>query len=368
MATEVKLSGDALELPGGVRVTFVRTLRLPETGTYPLPPGLGTFPLRRVADYPDTVPAQWRERGGVMLPIYQREALWLKFTATTPAALKVAVGKVCAVSGKPWSDVLGQDPQNYLALPRQPWLDGINSGDGSVRQFVAVPMGLGATVEGQVTGTEQWGGVQLAVHGLTDIAREAWVNEQALHRPAPSDEGAPWLTAPYGAPMTPGAPMPVSPAAYGGAPSGPAPAPAAPPALGARPAGGDMRRRGSRAMGMGAGGTMRQEIYADRRPLEDYHRAADARIFVHLASAAEWQDITGEPAPSTPVTAQSYTQHGLPWFDYYAADAEDLAPATELAGVKPTGHWLADEHPNPPIEGDLPVISLGDKTVQDGNW
>ncbi|WP_436973856.1 hypothetical protein [Nocardia asteroides] len=156
MATEVTLSGDALELPGGVRITFIRTLRLPETGTYPLPPGLGVFPLRRVADYPDTVPEEWRRRGGVMLPVYQREAMWLRFSAAAPVALKVGVGKVCAVSGKPWSDELAQDPQNYLTLPEQPWMDGINSGDGTVRQFVAVPLGLGETVEGQVTGTEQW--------------------------------------------------------------------------------------------------------------------------------------------------------------------------------------------------------------------
>lgn len=33
-------------------------------------------------------------------------------------------------------------------------MDGIDSGDGTVRQFVAVPLGLGATVEGQVTGEE----------------------------------------------------------------------------------------------------------------------------------------------------------------------------------------------------------------------
>lgn len=38
---QVRISGAALELPGGVTVTFIRTLRLPETGTHPLPPGLG---------------------------------------------------------------------------------------------------------------------------------------------------------------------------------------------------------------------------------------------------------------------------------------------------------------------------------------
>src|SRR5689334_24175096 len=64
----------------GVRVTFQRTLRIPDDGrTYPLPPGLGAFPLRLVRDYAARVPAGWAARGGVFLPMYQREAMWLSF-------------------------------------------------------------------------------------------------------------------------------------------------------------------------------------------------------------------------------------------------------------------------------------------------
>jgi hypothetical protein len=77
----VKIVNDQLVL-GPVTVDFQRTLRIPETGLHPLPPGLGRFPLRRVSDYPDTAPAEWLARGGVMLPIYQREAMWLSFDAS----------------------------------------------------------------------------------------------------------------------------------------------------------------------------------------------------------------------------------------------------------------------------------------------
>ena len=58
------------------------TLRLPESGTHPLPPGLGEFPLRRVEDFPGTVPPRWLARGGVMLRVYLREALWLSFAGS----------------------------------------------------------------------------------------------------------------------------------------------------------------------------------------------------------------------------------------------------------------------------------------------
>ncbi|MEU4314514.1 hypothetical protein [Nocardia sp. NPDC024068] len=347
--TEIHLTGDSLELPGGARVRFVRTLRLPEEGTYPLPPGLGSFPLRRVADYPDTVPEQWRERGGVMLPVYQREAMWLRFGATVPTALKIGVGKVCAVSGNPWSGTLTRDPQNYVPLPRQPWLDGINSGHGTVRQFVALPLGLGATVEGQVTGSEQWGGVQLAVHGLTAAAREAWDREQEAARARRAEMRRRANTLPG--------------AGYGSAPLAQAPAGAAPAEPGAAP-----RRPGASPMGLGAGGRMRQQIFEDTRPVGDYRAEAHGRVFVHLASAAEWQEITGEPAPPTPVTAQAYAAQGLPWFDYYDADAGDLPPAPDLTAVQASGDWFPESEPDAPLEAPLPTYHLNDKPVQDGQW
>src|SRR5204862_7403701 len=99
---------------GCLTVSFQRTLRIPDDGrTYPLPPGLGEFPLRLVRDYAHRVPAAWARRGGVILPMYQREAMWLCFGGS-PHALKVGIGKVCAISGEPWSDGLRPYPQNYV--------------------------------------------------------------------------------------------------------------------------------------------------------------------------------------------------------------------------------------------------------------
>ena len=146
----------------------MRTLRIPDDGKdYPLPPGMGRFPIRRVSDYLDTVPEKWLETAqtSIFLPIYQREAMWLSFGGThwLPTALKVCAGRINAVSGEPWSEELQSegDGPDYLVCPDQPWLDGFNTGDGSIRQFVAMPLGLGYTVEGQVTGKEEHGGIQL---------------------------------------------------------------------------------------------------------------------------------------------------------------------------------------------------------------
>ena len=338
----VRIDGNTLRLPGGVAVRFVRTLRLPETGTHPLPPGLGEFPVRRVSDYGDRVPEAWRARGGVMLPVYLREAMWLSFAGTTePAALQVGVGKVCAVSGRPWSDRLSRDPQNYLVLPRQPWLDGINSGKGTVRQFVAVPLGLGATVEGQVTGEETWGGVQLQTFPLNARELSRWQEEE--RRRAERTRAFP-QAAGYGAAM----PMAAS----------------APAARAAAP-------RKAAAMGLGVGGSMRQEVYQDDRPLKDWSDEPAGRVFVHLVTPPEWRRITGEAPPPSPVDRAAYTRAGLPWFDYYDQDAEDLAPTDTLEGVKPVGDWIGDDHEpwqEPAPQQVKPLKDAPGKPVEDGDW
>jgi hypothetical protein len=61
-ASGVRLDLDQLVV-GDVAVAFQRTLRIPERGVHPLPPGLGRFPLRRVADYPGTPPRPGCKRG-----------------------------------------------------------------------------------------------------------------------------------------------------------------------------------------------------------------------------------------------------------------------------------------------------------------
>lgn len=139
------LDGQGLHIGRHLSVTFQRTLRIPDDGgSYPLPPGLGSFPIRRVEDYAERVPASWRAHGGVFLPMYQREAMWLSFQAHwPPVALKLGVGNVNAISGARWTDALDTADQDYLVCPDQPWLDGINSGDGTIRQFVAMPLGHG---------------------------------------------------------------------------------------------------------------------------------------------------------------------------------------------------------------------------------
>jgi len=153
------------------KISFHRTLRVPEDGNdYPLPAGLGAFPIHRVEDYADTVPPRWLDDGGFFIPLYQREALYIQFEGEEwcPTIAKVCVGQINAITGKSYSEKLSGHSQDYVVVPKQKWLDGINSGDGTVKQFVAMPLGQGYTIEAQITDEEKYGGFQLVVFEPVD--------------------------------------------------------------------------------------------------------------------------------------------------------------------------------------------------------
>ena len=332
---EVTTKRDTLLFGDGFTLNFQRTLRIPDDGgTYPLPPGLGTFPICRVEDYKAHVPGAWLEHGGVFIPMYQREALWISFIARywKPNAVKVAVGKVNAVSGKPWNQKLSAAENDYLVCPPQPWLDGINAGDGYIRQFVAMPLGMGYTVEAQVTGEEKFGGIQIIVYEpnpgrFPDQPPEV----RMAYRQAP--------TAELGM-------LPTVPAA-------------------------------AAEMGLAAGGRMKQKIYPDPHGLATWDENNFGRVYVHIVNSMMYREITGKEPPPTPVTAKTYSQYGFPWFDLYDDKMGDIAAPENLKKVKTVKEMdqekgFTAQQDDTPI--DVPPDKIikyhvdSDEEVSDGNW
>jgi hypothetical protein len=325
---DVTIHADRVQIGRHFSVGFERTLRIPDDGRdYPLPPSLGRFPVRRVADYADRVPAKWREHGGVLLPMYQREAMWLSFSGAQwrPNALKVAVGKVNALSGERYHERLATAAQDYVVAPPQPWLDGINAGAGFIKQFVAMPLGLGVTVEGQVTGEERHGGLQIVCF-----------------------DPKPGRFPDQPSPMRARAAMDM----VGGA------VPPAPAAAAAE-------------MGLAAGGRMRQHIYPDPHGVDTWDQDTFGRVFVHIVNSQLWREITGEPVPPTPIDARAYTDAGLPWFELYDDQLGDIEPSEVLANVKSVAdkdaqHGFTGQQDDTPLQTPN-VKPLGDQ-VPDGKW
>ena len=76
-----------------------RTLRVPDDGkSYPLPTGLGHLPLRHLEDFERSLPRRWRDRGGVVTPMWPGEAMWIAFDVRYPCAVKIGTGKINALT------------------------------------------------------------------------------------------------------------------------------------------------------------------------------------------------------------------------------------------------------------------------------
>ncbi|MDP7399371.1 MAG: hypothetical protein QGF67_19630 [Lentisphaeria bacterium] len=287
-------------------VEFQRTLRIPDDGeTYPLPAGLGAFPCQHVDDYAQTVPTNWLERGGIMLPMYQSEAMWINFSGDYisdretcyPFAMKIAAGKINAVTGKKHKNKLKKAPQDYVVVPEQPWLDGFCVEQGVIRQFVAMPLGDGYSAEEQITGEAEHGGLQIIVYPMK---REVF--EQRFPKIQRQEF--------RGEPMLLHSPM-EDVYVCDAAPD----------------------------MGLAPGGRMKQEIYDDPFDFSDWDQVNASRCFVHLANSLVWRQITGEEAPTVPPTSEEYGNSDLPWFDYYseATAVEGSKILNELKSVATIG-------------------------------
>ncbi|MFZ1729676.1 MAG: hypothetical protein WBQ23_08050 [Bacteroidota bacterium] len=306
----VELRDNTLIFSDRFSLRFQRTLRIPDDGgTYPLPPGLGAFPVYRVRDYADHVPEGWDQENGYFIPMYQREAMWIDFDGAwwKPNAVKVGVGLVNAVSGGEWNLVPDDDPQDYVVVPDQPWLDGIKSGEGTIRQFVAVPLGSGYSVEAQVTGKESDGALRIAVFEPKagrfpdhPPQNDRFVlHEEKMSAMATKMDGA--------------------------------------------------------GMGIGAGGSMKQKVYEDGYGLDTWQQSEPQEIVIYIINSEQFEAITGLTPPTTPVDAATYTSYGFPWFALYDEHKTDLPASSTLKHVKSTGELDKQKHINKQSDSSVVV-------------
>jgi hypothetical protein len=308
------------------RIDFQRTLRIPDDNReYPLPPGFGSFPMEHVEDHRDRVPSQWIEHGGVLLPMYQSEALWINFSGGYPCAVKIATGKINAVTGKAWSDKIAKKPQDYLVVPDQPWLDGYCVQNGLIRQFVAMPLGEGYTAEEQLTGSAEHGGLQIIVYPMKRERYEALIGDQSHRVVEDSVSMYKMMNA-------------------------------------------------QSEMGLAPGGLMHQEIYEDEYGFDAWDLEASSRCFVHILNSSQWSDVIGKPVPAQPPSAVDYTQAGLPWYEYYDDKSKKLDGSEKLSGLDSVAAktFKLGKKPIKDNEAVNPakIQSLGQKTtkVTEGQW
>lgn len=283
---------DEIRIGRFTRISFHRTLRIPEDGReYPLPAGLGRFPIHRVEDYSGTVPAKWLQDGGYFIPLYQKEALFLQLEGPNwhPTIAKVCVGKINAISGKPYTESLSHQNQDYVVIPNQTWLDGIFSGPGVVRQFVAMPLGQGYTIESQITDEEEFGGFQIVafecVHGRFP-ERDPAIDERMRQLEYARRQPIRLFSSP--------------------APS--------------------RHQDEDVSMGIAAGGSIKQQIQKDTYGVDAWCTERKRSLTIHLVNSLAYKAITGIDPPKSPITAAEYQHAKIPWYSHYDETAPVVKP------------------------------------------
>jgi len=219
-------------------------------------------------------------------------------------------GKINAVTGEGWTDGAHRDPQDYLVVPEQPWLDGFAVEKGVIRQFVAMPLGSGYSAEEQLTGEAEWGGVQIVVHPMKREVFERRFPKIRKHlrcrfAAGPAEADMEMALAPCAAPD----------------------------------------------MGLAPGGRMKQEIYEDPFDFEDWDLRSRSRCFIHLTNSLAWRAITDREPPQPPPTAAEYDRHGLPWFDYYS-ETPAVGGGAALKNLKSVVELAKDRGENPLPENE----------------
>lgn len=289
---------------GKVEISFHRTVRV-ANGRSPsnLPPSLGRATVQKVESFRASCPDIWDDKG-LFIPLHDTEALWLQFSASSPAAIIVGAGGVNALTGEPLGTKL--ESGNYVVAPPQPWLDGWKSkDDGCVYQFIATPYqkGEGLSVGEQLLGEKsETGGIGIAVFD----------SNKPLQPKASPLEG--WSGGAYDSEFS-----------YS---SGVKSA-----MLSASPTRG-MRSTSFSEMGIGKGGKITQKIYPDPHGLDCWNESPTQVSVVYLVNAEVYAEITGVTIPK-PIGHESYTGAWYGLKDETEGDAPGSSKFDALKSVFP---------------------------------
>ena len=200
-------------------------------------------------------------------------------------------------------------------------------------------MGSGETVEGQITGEETAGGIQLIVYDPKEgqnlvhairpheyISGGSWGPEEILTEFSESmlccfedaSPSAEYLCPPQASVKSFSKSLASS-----------------------KKARSRSARISVQSMGLGRGGEISQKIYPDPHGLKVWKEKPSVVDVVYMVSSEDFKQITGHEAPPTPVTYEAYQQHGLPWFELHDQNYKDSKGSDIFAKLKPVGEGKA---------------------------
>ncbi|KAF8161676.1 hypothetical protein B0H34DRAFT_796422 [Crassisporium funariophilum] len=374
-----------------VQFSFHRTLRVPDEGEISkLPKTMGKFRLDPVSKYAESLPESIVTKGGFIMAMFQREALWIEFTPDQQSRYPPGVNAISGVA-----KTLPAPPdskQDYIVAGLQPWLDGVMTELGVIRQFVAMPPGEGYTIEEQVTGKSENSSFQFDVFPLREsppgdfilydgrntenVVEQIYSPRLTVHRtpaelslPAGARIGllshkagfipkaASWTLSAYRRQNDAQAGLvahyyeeldvarrtwaytssvndnlrSISLSVTGRA------------------------RSAGLSLGLGAGGKIKQKIYQDPVSTRMYNEEAGERFHVHILTTEAWEDITGVVPHPSPISPETYKENKLPWFTLYDEDLPGLESNANnvLQNIKSVSQIDQQSPPTPSLLVDL---------------
>ena len=332
-------------------VQLMKTIRVRNDGkTHGLPPSLGHFSF-------------FMHEGKRIVPIGNEEALWFSFAGNPDVvAVKFLAGGINAITGEKetgeartvlknnGADAFGQ---NYMIIPDQPWLDGFKKQKGTVGQFIAVPLGKGRSVEEKLEKT-QTGSIQMIVIPVKKEILEQQAEAQRLRRAEIEAQ----IKDVVGIMRNNIEKVLERDSALGDLEDKSETVHRFDKKsckLGAKPA------KNVTRMGLGAGGSIAQEIITSNHAIDDFDVAQAQYIELSLVDAKQWSQLTKLPAPPRVPTEKEYTDAGGLWFDYVSGQPTvDDDPASRLLALDKKNKLtaLSPENPEHAVP-DSQVVHLG---------
>ncbi|EFQ27093.1 integral membrane protein [Colletotrichum graminicola] len=91
-------------------------------------------------------------------------------------------------------------------------------------------------------------------------------------------------------------------------------------------------------MGLAAGGLIKQTIEADTHPANIWDVEASVMVNLQILDVESFSAVTGQPAPDTPINAQSYAESGCPFFEIWGEEKSgikgDFAEVKSVAQIE----------------------------------
>ena len=91
-------------------------------------------------------------------------------------------------------------------------------------------------------------------------------------------------------------------------------------------------------MGIAPGGLIEQCVLKDIYPASSWDSARTIQLHVQILNTDLFRAVTGKAPPKSPISAQTYAQHGLPFYKIYDEKSDIKGDFGNIKSVKEINH------------------------------